>query len=97
MTVLFYNFFNDPTKMRNCTLGEILNKDFSTIIRDMVQFRDAIPSLAKIIGVDEFREYVGLTKNQYYARKKDPEKWSLREMEKASEFFKSHNFGNINS
>ncbi|MEM6734504.1 MAG: hypothetical protein AAF620_00405 [Bacteroidota bacterium] len=78
--------------MKNHTLAEILNKDFSAIFHDVTGFRDAIPSLAKIIGVDEFRAHMGFTKNQYYARKRAPEKWSLREMEKASEFFKSHDF-----
>jgi len=82
--------------MDNQALSELLNKDFSVIFRDVIQFRSFISSLAKIVGVDEFRAHMEFTKNQYYNRKNDPSRWSLDELQKAATFFQSHDLGNPN-
>lgn len=82
--------------MSTNTLAQTLNKDFDRLFKEIKQFRDSIPSIVKIIGLEAFIKHMDFTKNQYYSRVNNPEKWRVNEMEKASEFFKLHNFGQKN-
>ena len=79
--------------MVNKKIKMLLDKDFSTLFDNVLLFRELIPKLARMIGVRQFYQDMKMTKSQYYSRTRQPDKWKLSELIRASEIFKEHNLG----
>lgn len=85
---------NAPMNDKSQELMLLMSLSFEKLFADLDIFMANIPALARLIGVDEFRSQMGLSKPQYYRRINEPGKhWTVLELKKAKDIFLNYNIG----